>query len=253
MSAEMLVIEAKGRAVAPEKCHRLIKRHTGHEVGVMVEFGLRRAAFGVTVIDGMMPAAIIQTDGSGSLVIVVFYRQRCRSAEDMHRVIEDRCIHRSGVLRIEIRHIAHRTYLPMLGHLISEPHKTVVFIKAHVGAMATCAAVVETRCMAVFAFAELVGNTGINGVVRTGLRMDIRQHGVVLRLACDDIHHTSHGIRTIEERSRAADHFDPFGEHGLVVVGYRMPIEACVLRQTINKHEHACIRCAANATHFDTT
>ena len=253
MSAEMLVVKPECCAVAAEKCHRLIKRHTGHEVGVMVKFGLWRTTFLVTIVDDMMSTAVIQANRTRSAVIVVLHRQRNCSAENMHRVIQYRRINRSWVLRIEIRHIAHRTYLPMLGHLISEPHKTVVFIKAHVGAMATCAAVVEARRMAVFAFAELVGNTGINGVVRTGLRMDIRQHGVVLRLACDNIDDTSHGIRTIEERSRSSDDFNPFSEHGLVVVGYWMTVDACVLRQTIDEHEHACIRCAANATHFDAT
>ena len=74
------------------------------------------------------------------------------------------------------------------------------------------------------ALAELVARLGLHSAIAASSCRHPGTHTVGLHSARNDVHHTAHGIRTIEQRGRTAQDFHPLGHERMVGIGHRMPI-----------------------------
>ena len=100
--------------------------------------------------------------------------------------------------------------------------------------------------------AELVACLGLHGAIAACSCRHPGTHTVGLHSARNDVHHTAHGIRTIEQRGRTAQDFHPLGHERMVGIGHRMPIDAVVLRMPVHQHHHLARTGGDSAQHHTT-
>ena len=67
-----------------------------------------------------------------------------------------------------------------------------------------------------------------------------------------DVQHSTHRVRAVKHASRASQHLDPLGHQRLIAVRDRMPIDALILRMSIDKH-HQLACSTRDTTQVDTT
>ena len=71
-------------------------------------------------------------------------------------------------------------------------------------------------------FPNAVGNFRLQCIVGAVADLRMGLNPVFLHLAGYDIDNATHGVGTIQHRGRAAKHFHPVGQHGLIGIGNGM-------------------------------
>ena len=117
--------------------------------------------------------------------------------------------------------------------------------------MSACAAVVRTYGRGESAPAQLVGQSAVHCAVTAAHEVDGCENSVVLRASCDDVHHSSEGVAAVDHRCRSTHNLHALRHHRLVVVRHGVSVQAGILRQSVDEHEHVGVRCTAYAAHLD--
>ena len=174
----------------------------------------------------------------GTLITIVD-GQRSSSTRDSLVVIDERVTDRTGIRRIEMRHIDIATTVPMRREVVRQLGKTAELRKSHVRAMSVGAGIGGAHHTSELAAPETIDGLRLDRTVRTSPKVDLRMAAVGRRAARHDVHHAAHGVRTVEHGSRAAHHLNPFGKERLCSVGNRMTEKSHILRMAVDKDEHS--------------
>ena len=137
--------------------------------------------------------------------------------------------------------------------VIAQPCKTAVLREGSILSVTAGTHIVEAHRLCPFAATELVRYSGIHRTERTALRMEAREDRVGLGPVGNDIDDASHGVGAVIEGRRTTDDLYPLRHRSLVVIGYRVTVQTCVLRQTVDEYQHIRIRLSAYAAHLDAT
>ena len=141
--------------------------------------------------------------------------------------------------------------VPAAADFVARLGVPAVLFEAHVGAVAVRAVVRAGHDAREAAFADAVGQFGLQGVPGAVAHVETGSHALLALPAGDDVDHPAHGVRAVEHRRWAAHHLDPLGEHRLVGVGDRMAEQPHVLRMPVDQHEHLGRRPSADAAQAD--
>ena len=98
--------------------------------------------------------------------------------------------------------------------------------------------------------ADTVGQFRFQGIIRTVPRMQMGVYSVFLHLPRHDVDYAAHGVRAVQHRSGAPQHFHPFGQERLVGIGYRMTENAGILWMAVNQ-DHQPGRSSAQSAQGD--
>ena len=218
----MLIVKTHSQTVTGEKRCALIPRHAQHAVfGVEVGF-LRRTVGMIAVIDFMSSPVIEETQGAGALFIMVFESERSHAARDAGVIVYVRITGLARIGGLELRDVYIAPQFPGIVEVISQLGIAAVLFKLHIVAMPVGTVVRAGDNTAETPFPDAVGNFRLQCVVGAVADLCMGLNPVFLHLAGYDIDNAAHSVRAIQHRGRAAKHFHPVGQHGLIGIGNGM-------------------------------